>query len=54
MIQVIPNPPRASKSCSIDKEIFINGGFSKYVEFWKMGMCKDETSARKVGPYVHY
>jgi hypothetical protein len=28
--------------------------FFKYVEFWKMGMCKDETYARKFGSYVAY
>jgi hypothetical protein len=22
------------------------------MEFWKMGMCKDETYAKKLGPYV--
>jgi hypothetical protein len=35
---------------SIDKEKFINDKFSKYVEFWKMGMCKDETYVKKLGP----
>jgi len=39
---------------SIEKEIFINGRLSKYVEFWRMGMCKDETYARKLGPYMDY
>jgi hypothetical protein len=38
----------------IDKEKNINNGFFKYVELWKMGMCKDETYARKLGPYVAY
>jgi hypothetical protein len=32
----------------------INNELSKYVELWKMGMCKDETYARKLGPYVAY
>jgi len=32
----------------------INDGLSKYLEFWKMGMCKDETYAKKLGPYVDY
>jgi hypothetical protein len=32
----------------------INGGLFKYLEFWKMGMCKDETYARKLGPYMDY
>jgi hypothetical protein len=39
---------------SIDKEKFINGGLFKYVEFWKMGMCKDETYAKKLGSYMAY
>jgi hypothetical protein len=37
---------------SIEKQKFINDGLSKYVEFWRMGMCKDETYARK--PYMDY
>jgi len=32
----------------------INDELSKYLEFWKMGMCKDETYARTLGPYVDY
>jgi hypothetical protein len=32
----------------------INDGLSKYLEFWKMGMCKDETYARKLGSYLDY
>jgi hypothetical protein len=39
---------------SIGEENFINGGLSKYVEFWKMGMWKDESYARKLGPYMDY
>jgi hypothetical protein len=39
---------------SIEKENFINGGLSKYVEFWRMGMCKYKTYARKLGPYMDY
>jgi hypothetical protein len=39
---------------SIEKEKLINNGLFKYVEFWKMGMCKDETYARKLGPYLDY
>jgi hypothetical protein len=39
---------------SIEKENFINGKLSKYVEFWRMGMCKDETYARKYSPYMDY
>ncbi len=35
-------------------EEFINNGLSKYVEFWKMGMYKDEIYAIKLGPYVVY
>jgi hypothetical protein len=33
----------------IEKEKIINNGLLKYVVFWKMGMCKDETYARKLG-----
>jgi hypothetical protein len=29
-------------------------GLSKYAEFWKMGMCKDETYAKQFGPYLDY
>jgi len=32
----------------------INSGLSKYLEFWKMGICKDETYAIKLGPYIDY
>ncbi len=32
----------------------INGILSKYGEFWKMGMCKDETYAKKINLYVAY
>jgi hypothetical protein len=32
----------------------INGMLSKYLEFCKMGMCKDETYAKKLGPYMDY
>jgi len=39
---------------SIEKEKFINGRLSKYVEFWRMGMCKDETYTRKLDPYMDY
>jgi hypothetical protein len=38
----------------IEKEKFINNGVPTYVEFWKMGMCKDETYAKKFGPYLDY
>jgi hypothetical protein len=39
---------------SIEKEKLINDGLFEYVEFWKMGICKDETYARKLGPYQDY
>jgi hypothetical protein len=32
----------------------VNIKLSKYVEFWRMRMCKDETYARKLGPYMDY
>jgi hypothetical protein len=37
-----------------EKERFINGGISKFVEFWKLGMSKDDSCARIMGPYVKY
>jgi hypothetical protein len=37
-----------------EKERFISSGISKYVEFWKLGMLKDNLYARDMGPYVKY
>jgi hypothetical protein len=38
----------------IKKEKNINNGLSKYMEFWKLGMCKDESYVGKLGSYVNY
>jgi hypothetical protein len=37
-----------------EKERFISSNISKYVEFWKLGMSKDDSYARVMGPYVKY
>ncbi len=52
------------ESCSIsldmgesrvgEKERFISGKISKYIEFWKLGMLKDDSYSRVMGPYVKY
>ncbi len=39
---------------SCEKERFISSEISKYVEFWKLGMSKDDSCARVMGPYVKY
>ncbi len=37
-----------------EKKMFINRGISKYIEFWKLGMSKDDSYFRVMGPYVKY
>jgi hypothetical protein len=37
-----------------EKERFISSGISKYIEFWKLGMLKDDLYSRVMGPYVKY
>jgi hypothetical protein len=37
-----------------EKERFISSGILKYVEFWKLGMLKEDLYARVMGPYVKY
>jgi hypothetical protein len=37
-----------------EKERFISSGILKYVEFWKLGMLKDDLYARVMGPDVKY
>jgi hypothetical protein len=37
-----------------EKEMFINRGISKYIEFWKAGMSKDDLYFKVMGPYVKY
>jgi hypothetical protein len=56
----VSNPIPFCSICGIDelraceKERFISSGISKYVEFWKLGMSKDDSYARIMGPYVKY
>jgi hypothetical protein len=40
------------KAC--EKERFISSGNSKYIEFWKLGMSKDNLYSRVMGRYVKY
>jgi hypothetical protein len=40
------------KAC--EKESFISSRISKYVDFWKLGMLKDDLYARIMGLYVKY
>jgi hypothetical protein len=37
-----------------EKEMFISGGISKYIVFYKLGMSKDNLYSRVIGPYVIY
>jgi hypothetical protein len=37
-----------------EKERFISNKISKYVEFWKLGMSKDDSYVRVMGPYAKY
>jgi hypothetical protein len=37
-----------------EKERFISSRISKYIEFWKLGMSKDNSYSRIMGPYVKY
>jgi len=39
---------------SIKKGKFINSGISKYLEFWKLNIFKDDMYARVMKPYVEY
>jgi hypothetical protein len=39
---------------SVEKERFINSGISKYLEFWKLSILKDEMYARVMKPYIDY
>jgi hypothetical protein len=40
------------KACK--KENFISSGILKYIEFWKLGMSKDNSYSRVMGFYVIY
>ncbi len=35
-----------------EKERFISSKILKYIEFWKLGMSKDDSYSRMMGPYV--
>ncbi len=35
-----------------EKESFISSGILKYNEFWKLGMLKDDSYSKVMGPYV--
>jgi hypothetical protein len=37
-----------------EKERFISRGILKYVEFWKLGMSKDDSYARVMGLSMKY
>jgi hypothetical protein len=37
-----------------EKERFTSSGILKYVEFWNLGILKDDLYARVMGPYVKY
>ncbi len=37
-----------------EKERFISNGISKYIEFWKLGMLKDNSYFKVMGLYVKY
>ncbi len=37
-----------------EKEKFISSRISKYIEFWKLGMSKDDSYSRVMGLYVKY
>jgi hypothetical protein len=39
---------------SIEKERFINVGISKYLNFWKFNILKDEMYVRVMKPYIDY
>ncbi len=40
------------KAC--EKEMFTNKAISKYIEFWKLGMSKDDLYSKVISPYVKY
>jgi hypothetical protein len=37
-----------------EKERFISHRILKYIEFWKLGMSKDDSYVKVMGPYVNY
>ncbi len=52
----VPSRPIWGNDASklIEKENFINNGISKYLEFWKLNILKDEMYARTMQPYIEY
>jgi hypothetical protein len=38
----------------VEKEKLITNGVSKYLEFWKFNILKDEMYARVMKPYIEY
>ncbi len=41
-------------SKSIEKEKFISNGISKYLEFWKLNIVRDEMYTKAMGTYIEY
>jgi hypothetical protein len=41
-------------SRSIEKIKFINNNISKYLEFWKLNIVRNEMYAKAMGPYIEY
>jgi hypothetical protein len=37
-----------------EEERFIGNKISKYIEFWKLGMSKDNSNSKVMGLYVKY
>ncbi len=37
-----------------EKERFISNRILEYIEFWKLGMSKDDSYFEVMGPYVKY
>jgi hypothetical protein len=35
-----------------EKERFISSGILKYIEFWKLGMSKENSYSKVMGPHV--
>ncbi len=52
----VPYHPISGEDASkfVEREKFIRGGISNYLEFWKLGVSKDDIYARAMGPYMNY
>jgi len=46
--------PNMGESRVGEKEGCISSKISKYIEFWKLGMLKDDSYSKIMGPYVKY